>query len=644
MKYTTKQKPNKISLTIYLLLTLVMLMATLASTTQAQQQDTPITTSASEFIECDDSQDNCANSANAGTRVRYAGPFTNTANGYGGAVIIDMDVEPTTVSGYINFTDGPDVPGVLCGAGSFSGSRSGNNFSFSFVSNDPEPGCTPYNGINMSVTGKISGNEIVNGAYNVTSLGQGGTFSAKQTIRSNGRFFNDDLSLGGDVYLDLATWNNNTIAGYINFTGEPNLCGANSFTGTRSGNNLNFSFLSSDLDGPECDIIDNERFNVTTILSGNSHQNGTYYLPTFGQGGTFYTNGSAADSTAPNGAVTAPTTNTNIGPGSHILKANATDNSGGTGVSYVNFKVKYDGAWHFVSTDPTPPYSVQWQTPSNLHSQQIRFAVDIVDKTGNRRSDASGTVLINFIESLGGNVNENWVTKDLNMYLNQLSLSPNGNLKCGGSSAAMVLAINNKIPSTYNNIASTANTFGQISHIYNSIKVGLENRGMATSVHRCITANNAWNIIRAEIDANRPLIVLSTRVTDGHYFAVIGYREKNNNREIIVYDPFGKWIGVRNRYDANSTSPSSHKGYWRVYDFDDSWGYDIPPYGSCSANRGHLVSAHSVGLQTSAFLTESTTPISPPGEISDEPENIVTYEGIGDVATINVYLPMIIRP
>ncbi|MBE2221162.1 MAG: C39 family peptidase [Anaerolineae bacterium] len=635
---------HKLRITFFIAILFLAITIFVPKTT-ARQEDNKFAVTAIDQTWCDDAQGNCPYSTTAGTPVRYAGSFSNSTNGYGGSVILDIDVEPTKVSGNINFTDGPDVPGVLCGAGSFNGSRTGNTFSFNFVSNDPEPGCEPYNGINMSVSGTISGNEIVNGTYSVPSLGQGGTFSAKQTIRSNGRFYNSSLTADGNVYTDLATWGN-SIAGYIDFTGdagETGLCGANSFTGTRSGNALSFSFLSSD-SGAGCTNVDDKRFNLTANLSANSLTNGTYYVPYFAQGGTFYTNGPAADSTAPNGSVTAPSANANIGPGNHTLTANATDNSGGTGVSYVNFKVKYNGSWHFISTDPTPPYTAQWQSPSNLHSQQIRFAVDIVDKTGNNKTEAGGTVLINFIESLGGNVNENWVTKDLSRYLNQLSLSPDGNLKCGGSSAAMVLAINNKIPANYTNIASTANTFGHTSHIYFSIKSGLDKRGMATSIHSCITANDAWNIIKTEIDAGRPLIVLNTRVTDGHYFTVIGYREKNNNREIIVYDPFGKWIGVRNRYDANSTSPTSYKGYWRVYDFDDSWGYDIPPYGSCSANRGHLVSTHSTGLQTPAFTNETTIPTIPPGEISDEPENIVTYEGIGDVVTVNVYLPTILSP
>lgn len=631
--------------TTVLFLIFFLMVTILVPKTMARQENNQTTINPLDSSWCDDTQENCPNSANAGTPIRYAGSFLNTANGYGGAVILDIDVEPTTVSGYINFTDGPDVPGVLCGAGSFNGSRSGNTFSFSFVSNDPEPGCGPYNGINFSVTGTISGSEIVNGSYNVPSLGQGGTFSAKQTIRSNGRFYNNNLTADGNVYVDLAAWGS-SIAGYINFTGDPGetgLCGANSFTGGRNGNALSFSFLSSDPDAG-CTNVNDKRFNLTANLSANSLTNGTYYVPYFGQGGTFYANGPAADSITPNGAVTAPIVNANIGPGVHTLAANAIDNSGGVGVSYVNFKVKYDGSWHFISTDPTPPYTAQWQTPSNLNSQQIRFAVDIFDKAGNQSPEAGGTILVNFLQSIGGNVNENWVTQNLQAYLNQRSLSPGGDLKCGGSSAAMMLTLNNLVPASYNNLASTANTFRYPSSMYYDLRPGLENRGLSTSGYYCRTANNAWNTIKAEIDAGRPTIILSTRVTDGHYFVIIGYREKDGNREVIVYDPFGKWTGVRQRYDMNSTSASSHKGYWQTYDFDDSWGYDTGQYAMCSTGSGYLLSAQPARLNADEFRTGGTVPTIPPGEISGEPETIVTYEGIGDVVTVNLYLPMITKP
>lgn len=268
--------------------------------------------------------------ANNNTPVRYVGPFTNTTLNVGGSVLIDFIATPTIVSGYINFTNEPNLQGVLCGAANFSGTRTGNNFQFSFVSNDPEPGCHITHGTVYNVSGTISGNEIINGAFSTPAFNQQGVFNAKQTIRSNGRFFNDNLTLDGNVYVDLATWTN-SVAGYINFTGDPDdpaLCGANSFTGTRNGNNISFSFLSSDPDAG-CDIIDNERFNVTATLSGNSLQNGTYHLPTFGQGGTFSTTG-----------INSPNTPSNVqaSDGTHADKVRVTWNAVSGATAYIVYR------------------------------------------------------------------------------------------------------------------------------------------------------------------------------------------------------------------------------------------------------------------------------------------------------------------
>ena len=84
---------------------------------------------------------------------------------------------------------------------------------------------------------------------------------------------------------------------------------------------------------------------------------------------------------------------------------------------------------------------------------------------------------------------------------------------------------------------------------------------MSTGGYYCCTAENAWNTIHSEIDAGRPMITLNTRVTDGHYFVIVGYRYQTNNgdRKIIVYDPFGKWLGSQNLYDRNFSTPDSHK-------------------------------------------------------------------------------------
>src|SRR5690606_9621550 len=120
------------------------------------------------------------------------------------------------------------------------------------------------------------------------------------------------------------------------------------------------------------------------------------------------------------------------------------------------FWVKYDGSWHFISTDPTPPYTARWTPPAGLKSQKIRFAIDIGDKTGNVRENAGGYIVVRFIESNGSDVQENWVPREKRAYLNQRSL-PDGNVKCGAASVAMVLAMNNKIGRDYNSMANTAN-------------------------------------------------------------------------------------------------------------------------------------------------------------------------------------------
>lgn len=573
-----------------------------------------------------------------GGTVRYVGPFLNTNLGVGGAVVIDFVAEPTSVSGIVNFTGAPDVGGPLCGAGSFSGARSGNNFSFSFVSNDPDPGCGPYYGITFNVSGFISGNEIVNGNYQVPSLGQGGTFSAKQTIRSDGRFFNSNHSVDGNAHVDLATWPN-AFAGYLDFTGdagEDGYCGANSFTGIPNGNNLSFSFLSSDQDAG-CAIVLDKRFNLTAVLSGNSLTNGTYYVPFFDQGGTFYTNGPAQDTTLPGGNVASPTAGATIGNGVHTITANAWDNGGGVGLGHVNFWVKYDGSWHFLSTDPTPPYSAQWQTPAGLNSQLVRFSVDIVDKSGNVATAAGGTLPVNFVESTPG-VQENLLPENVRAYLNQRSLSPAGDWKCGAASAAMVLAMNGRIGRDYTSMANTANAIYEYPNYIWQVTGSLRNNGLNAS-YACRTPNDAWNLIKSEIDAGRPSIILSSRVTAGHYFAVVGYREEGSNRQIITYDPYGAWRGTPGSYDLNSRAWDSYIGRSARYNFDAAWGYSSQ---YCNNGNGYLITAQPQNGMTSTN-TMGGWPIVP-DEVSDEPRVTGTYEGIEGMADMKVYLPVVVRP
>lgn len=89
------------------------------------------------------------------------------------------------------------------------------------------------------------------------------------------------------------------------------MCGANSFIGNRNGNAISFSLLSSDPDSG-CEIVDDMRFNLNGVLSANNVTNGTYFVPAVGQGGTFWANGPATDTTIPNGNITSPSAGTNM--------------------------------------------------------------------------------------------------------------------------------------------------------------------------------------------------------------------------------------------------------------------------------------------------------------------------------------------
>ena len=218
---------------------------------------------------------------------RYGGVFNNTIFNAGGSVLIDMNVNGNSLSGYINFTGQPG-PGFLCGAGNFTGTRSGNNFTISFTSNDPDPDCGSTHGLRFTVSGTFSGNRIINGTYSVSNS-QAGTFFADRTTRYTGRF-NNANGASGIVVIDLAL-TSTTSAGYINFTNDPGngaLCGAGPFAGSRSGNSVQFSFESNDTDAG-CTFDYGLRFDMSSSLSSN-RISGSYNLPTFNQGGTFWAN------------------------------------------------------------------------------------------------------------------------------------------------------------------------------------------------------------------------------------------------------------------------------------------------------------------------------------------------------------------
>ena len=213
---------------------------------------------------------------------KYAGQFTNQSLNASGSVVLDISIVGSAVSGYINFTNNPGG-GPLCGAGNFSGTRTGDTIQFSFTSSDSDPGCTWANGLVITVSGVLSGNQIVNGAYTVSD-GEKGIFSAMQTTSYTGRFTTLNNRVGS-VSIDLAS-STTMVAGFINFTndsGAAALCGSGSFVGTRNGESIQFSFLSNDPDAG-CTFDKGLIFNISGTVSGNQ-LSASYAIPSISEGG-----------------------------------------------------------------------------------------------------------------------------------------------------------------------------------------------------------------------------------------------------------------------------------------------------------------------------------------------------------------------
>jgi hypothetical protein len=576
------------------------------------------------------------NNRSTSDRVRYVGPFHNTSSDARGSVVIDLALGADTVSGYIDFTNNPGV-GALCGAGSFSGTRNGNQVQFSFTSNDSDDGCTMDDGWEFDVSATLSGDELTNGSYSISN-GQSGTFSAKQTQAYSGRFTNASNGLQGNVQIDLAL-GSSSVAGYIDFTNDPSgdpLCGAGSFVGTREGDAIDFSFLSNDSDSG-CTFDDGWTFNIGGTVSGNRITNGSYYIPNNGQSGSF--SASTPDSTEPSGEIDSPGNLSIVGSGTIDFTAQTWDNTGGSGVDRVEFWIKYNGGWHKVGQDSSAPYGIEWHTPAGMRSQLLIFAIHVFDNAGNEAVDAGGYHYVPFVASHNEpDVDENWVPQDQRAYLNQRAL-PNGDKKCSASGMAMLLAMNGLLNSDHTSMAAKANEMyprvlvGKTAFIY-KMRNELRNQG-ATSDYHNKNANDGWELIKQEVDAGRPLIVRTVHgvvTAKGHFIVAVGYKETGENRELIVYDPYGRWLGTccDNNYDRNTTASSSRKGRWVQYDFDRVFG-----------TSNWLITARDPQAVASYEVDNSSEMM--PDPISDEPENIGTYEGVEDVTKFKVYLPMVTK-
>jgi hypothetical protein len=174
-------------------------------------------------------------------------------------------------------------------------------------------------------------------------------------------------------------------------------------------------------------------------------------------------------------------------------------------------------------------------------------------------------------------------------YLNQIALSSEGSQQCGVASAAMILATYGELPPAYEAIAGKANelweTYANPTYVSRVVEM-LGDHGM-TVESACLAVEEAWQRLTASIDCGAPSILVSTRLTrsgSGHFFVAAGYRQEDNRRQIVAYDPYGYWQGPEQGYLVNSATPDSRLGEAVSYNFDEIWGY-----GSSNCSGGYLL-------------------------------------------------------
>jgi hypothetical protein len=231
------------------------------------------------------------------------GVFYNILAHAGGSVTTSLDIQPATVTGFMNFTQRPEDSLVLYGAGIFNGIRSTSTVTGSLISHDNDPGCTFDDGAIATITGTVALTDTVFYGEYTTKNANGSTFDPSKNggvfevwiadyqpiMRSYaGRFLNTMVNRGGRMIMDLAI-GQQIVYGYVNATndaGQSPLCGAGFFTGyMKPDGTLEVSYVSEDND-PGCGF-DHGLRNILQIAFAPDQRTltGTYTVGL--SGGTF---------------------------------------------------------------------------------------------------------------------------------------------------------------------------------------------------------------------------------------------------------------------------------------------------------------------------------------------------------------------
>ena len=316
----------------------------------------------------------------------YTGRFT-TLNNRVGSVSIDLASSTTMVAGFINFTNDPGAA-ALCGAGSFVGTRNVDSIQFSFLSNDPDTGCTFDKGLVFNISGTVSGNQL-SASYAIPSISEGGSLSATAPLVDT-----TAPTAPSNLIATLVTqnsvsmsWNDNSSneGGFKVYRWDAPVPGW-FVVGTLGANSTNFTAT-----GLTCNTQYTFNVNAYNNYGETPAPSSGWLIVT-----TSACNQPPVDTTSPDGSITAPLNGQTIDSTTLTFSAVASDNPGGSGVAQVKFNVYYDGGWHSAGIATTSPYYVRWSPPVGLASQQLQFTIHVIDNAGNQRTDAGGIRLINF--------------------------------------------------------------------------------------------------------------------------------------------------------------------------------------------------------------------------------------------------------
>ena len=209
----------------------------------------------------------------------------------------------------------------------------------------------------------------------------------------------------------------------------------------------------------------------------------------------------------------------------------------------------------------------------------------------------------------------------------------------------MILAMNGKIEGQ--SLLTAANTFYQdvqtaggnqastVESVFQN-KYGLD---MVLQNYDSNEKTTFWLDIRSSILLNHPLLLLTRQFTDaGHYIVIVGYREKDGKREVIAYDPYGRWTGEQNSYQLNSAEEGSAVGRWVWYDLEDIWA----PGWLWRWRKPYLFILGSALNHNNEVLNHATTsPDTPPDLISLEDGNVGFYGGVP--IDYQIFLPVTVK-